>query len=91
MAPNIVSVGWKQYTGQQNDKILVVVFDDSAVVNVQVTIYNRQDDLIENGYAMPTDQFRDWMYTLSLENRAIEGCRIVVEVLDCPCNKTTKS
>lgn len=91
MAPNIVAVGWKHYTGQQNDEIPIVVFDDTAVASVQITIYDRNGDLIETGYALPTDRFQDWVYTVLKENRAIEGCRIVVEAMDWPCNKTTKS
>mgnify|MGYP001810965172 CR=1 FL=1 len=59
MAPNIVAVGWNHYTGQQNDEIPIVVFDDTAVASVQITIYDRNGDLIENGYALPTYTIED--------------------------------
>lgn len=89
-APNIFYVGWKKYTGRQNDKIPIKVFDDTAVVGVHVSIYDYKGDLIENDYALPVDYPIKWVYTVLTNNAAVNGCRLVVEATDWPENKTTK-
>lgn len=89
--PNIVSVGWKHYTGQLNDQIPILAFDDSAVITVYVTISNANDEVIEEGYALPTETGDYWYYNVAAENSAIEGCSITVEAMDMPENITAQT
>lgn len=78
--PNIVAVGWQQYTGQQNDEIPIVLTESASVAHVRVSIYNSNNQLIETSTALTTKHPGFWIYRVQSENRAIDGCRILVEV-----------
>ena len=90
-APNIVSVGWKKYTGKPGDRIPIKVFDDCGLLSVYLSIFDAAGNLVESDYALPIKYEIKWVYTVLKENLAVKGCHIVVTAMDWPENKTVKT
>lgn len=88
--PVIIKVGWKKYTGQQYDEIPITVYDDSMVILVEVAIVDKNGFLIEDSYALPVYDMVKWVYTVEIENPAIDGCSIIVSAEDNPGNRVTQ-
>jgi len=62
----------------------VRVTDDFRVAQVQVSIYNADGSLEEQGEAIQQENALDWLYTATVENESTEGNRIVVRASNKP-------
>ncbi|OMP74595.1 hypothetical protein BW716_34560, partial [[Flexibacter] sp. ATCC 35208] len=57
-------------------------------VSVRVAIYSAVGDLIEQGDAVLEANGLDWLYTATVANSAIAGCRVRAVAKDLPANET---
>ena len=53
-------------------------------MQVQVSIYNADGSLVEQGDAVQQENAIDWLYTAAVANEATDGDKIVVRASDKP-------
>ncbi|WP_379963399.1 hypothetical protein [Epilithonimonas sp. UC225_85] len=89
-APEIQSIDLADYKGKKGDIIRILAIDDFAVKTVMVKIESENGNLIEEGAA--TDSGYEWLYTVTITNTNLTGCKITVTASDYPANlaETTK-
>jgi hypothetical protein len=85
-APSIDEIDLTKYKGKVGDSIRVRVMDDFKVAEVQLTIYNSDGSLVEQGPALQQGNVLDWIYTAQAENATLTGDKIVVRASDKPGN-----
>ncbi len=88
--PDITEMDLGTYTGAKGHAITIMAEDDHLVADVQVAIYNRAGNLLEQGPAELHDNGVDWTYTTQKANGQPKGTKLVVQVSDLPGNTTTK-
>lgn len=88
--PDITEMDLGVYTGAKGHAITITAEDDHLVADVQVAIYDRTGNLLEQGPAELHDNGIDWIYTTQKANGQPKGTRLVVQVSDLPGNTTTK-
>ncbi|OMP74460.1 hypothetical protein [[Flexibacter] sp. ATCC 35208] len=87
-APEITKISTDLYTGLIGSTITVRAVDDFKVASVRVAIYSAVGDLIEQGDAVLEANGLDWLYTATVANSAIAGCRVRAVAKDLPANET---
>ncbi len=85
-APHVDVIDFSKYTGSLGDPIRVRTTDDFKVVQVFVRINNADGSLVEEGYAVQSDNLLDWIYTATAANESLEGDRIIIRASDKPGN-----
>lgn len=76
------------YTGAVGEAIEVSVIDDFRVDSVHVKLIDAADVIIEQGQAVQSPNGLDWVYTFTVENSVVAGCKLVITAMDLPGNKT---
>ncbi|HEY4787282.1 MAG TPA: hypothetical protein VIH57_14585 [Bacteroidales bacterium] len=87
-APQIDEVDVSKYTGKAGDIIRVRATDDFKVAQVQISIYNSDNTLVEEGLAKQQTNPLDWVYTITVNNPETQGDKIVIRASDLPGNLT---
>lgn len=89
-APKIEQLDVKDYTGEPGQLIRVRATDDFMVSSVSITISNAENQVIENGEAMPRGKKGLWRMMTTVRNTQVKGTVITVVAKDLPGNETTK-
>lgn len=87
-APEITKISTDLYTGQPGSTVTVRAIDDFKVASVRVQIYTAIGDLVEQGEAVLQVNGLDWLYTATVVNDPVQGCRIRAVAKDLPANET---
>ena len=87
-APEITRINTELYTGQPGSTITVRAVDDFKVASVKVAIYTATGDLLEQGDAVLQANGLDWLYTATVVNGMLAGCRVRGVAKDLPANET---
>jgi hypothetical protein len=87
-APDIKEVDVKNYTGAVGSTIRIRATDSFMVQSVNVTIYNADGSVVEQGTSMRLANGVDWLYTSTAANDNLDGDKIVVTASDLPGNIT---
>lgn len=87
-APEITLIRTDGYSGLIGSTVSVRAVDDFKVVSVRVAIYSGAGDLIEQGDAVLQANGLDWLYTATVANNAVQGCRVRGVAKDLPGNET---
>ncbi|KIC94648.1 hypothetical protein [Flavihumibacter solisilvae] len=88
LAPQILGIDTEAYKGLVQDTILVRALDDFKVTGVKVAIFSVDQELLEEGDAIETDNGIDWSYTVKTVNPSLTGTIIKTTAMDLPGNKT---
>ena len=88
VAPTIEEVDLSSFDGSLSATLQVLVTDDFAVADVQVTVFNGSDALMENGPATRLDGSDVWVYTANLSYPDMTGFKVRIEATDGPGNQT---
>ncbi len=83
-APSVDEVDVTSYHGAVGDTIRVRAIDDFKVVQVQLSIYNADGTMVEQGNAVQQDNKIDWLYTATANNESTAGDKIVIRASDKP-------
>ncbi|WP_207420601.1 hypothetical protein [Desertivirga brevis] len=85
-APEIKKTDLSRYSGNTGEQIVIRAIDDFMVKTVRVEILNANQDQIEEGEAILSENNLDWAYTTSAENPDLLSSIIRVRVYDIPGN-----
>jgi hypothetical protein len=83
--PEVTSILTDIYKGAIGDIIIVTAVDDFKVVSVKVAIYDRSNELIEEGECAGDGKY--FVYTATKKNPHIKGCVIRATAYDLPGNE----
>ena len=86
--PVIDAINTENYKGAIGNKISITVTDNFKVTSVLVKIQKPDDTLIESGNAVL--KLQQWVYTTTVANPDLTGCKIVVEAKDTPAHTSEK-
>lgn len=89
VAPLLHSINTGNYTGMVGSPIKVNATDDTKVAAVRVRIFDANGGRLEEGEALQQVDTDIWVYTTTVANGSLTGCRIVAEASDMPGNITT--
>lgn len=81
--PEVVSVVTKGYQGAEGNIIIVQARDDFKVASVKVTIYNTENELVEEGLAIA--DAGNWIYIAVKSNTS--AAKIIATAIDLPGNE----
>lgn len=87
-APEITQIRTDAYSGVIGSSVSVRAVDDFKVTGVRVAIYSSIGDLIEQGDAVLQANGLDWVYTATVANGDVKGCRVRGIAKDMPGNET---
>ncbi|MDP4210199.1 MAG: hypothetical protein Q8928_15410 [Bacteroidota bacterium] len=90
-APNIKEVDVTGYTGEVGSIIRVRAIDDFMVKSVQVSIFNSDGSVADQGEAIRLANGVDWLFTAKTLNDDLAGDKIVVKASDLPGNISDSS
>lgn len=90
-APKVKSIITQAYQGQIGNVIVVQAKDDFKVASVQVAIYTMDNELVEQGAAVPDAKGKSWIYTATEDHIALEGSVIKATAKDIPGNEGSKT
>ncbi len=90
-SPTIKEIILDDYSGTIGDVISVRAIDDFNVQTVRVRIMKADNTLLEEGFAVLSDEDLNWNYVATLANASIAGTTIEVIASDIPGNKTVKA
>lgn len=76
------------YTGAIGDLVTVSVIDDFKVKTVHVAIKAADGTILEEGFAVQSENELDWIYTITVENTELAGTQIIFTAKDFPGNQT---
>ena len=85
-APQVTAVITDGYIGNVGNVIVARAIDDFKVTAVKVSIRNSNDELIEEGPAVPTSEGL-WTYTVTQNNAFLSGTKVKVSAFDMPENE----
>jgi hypothetical protein len=85
--PEILNIITQGYTGAAGNLIIVHAVDDFKVTSVNVSILNKSGEIIESGNAVSDKHGVVWVYTVTVSNSNIKGCKIVATACDLPGNE----
>jgi len=81
-------VSLASYSGTVGDEIVVSVIDDFKVSTVYLEINAPGGAILEEGYAVQSENELDWIYTTTVANSEVAGTQIIFTATDYPGNKT---
>jgi hypothetical protein len=88
-APIINTINTSRYGGAIGDEVWINATDNFKVTAVNVSIFNMEGKLIEQGDAVPnSDCIDEFLYTITVTNQVLPGTKILVTVRDRPGNIT---
>lgn len=86
--PEISELDLKLFNGVKGSKILVQVVDDHLVTEVQISIYDAQGALVEEGQANEASNGLDWIYTTQKAMANPSGGSVFIRASDMAGNTT---
>jgi hypothetical protein len=86
-APVILGLLTQGYTGAVGNIIIVHAHDNFKVNSVKVSIYNADDELIEEGAASANEDGLSWTYITTQVNANLPGTKIKASAFDIPENE----
>jgi hypothetical protein len=86
--PSISELGLDAYTGAKGQPVVIKATDDHMVAEVQVSIYDQNGALVEEGEAQLAENGLDWVYTTQKANSQPSGSKLVARASDLPGNAT---
>ncbi|HYE67465.1 MAG TPA: hypothetical protein VEA58_02565 [Anaerovoracaceae bacterium] len=89
-APQVQEVSTASYDGSMGSEIQISAFDDFLVHSVAVQIKLPNGSLLEEGLAVQPDSTSPFIYKATVQNNAIAGSIVEVQVTDLPGNKTNR-
>lgn len=87
--PEIVEVDMSGYTGKVGETIRARVKDDVKVKEVKVVVASEQDELIEQGVAVPGDGL--WWNYVTTANATSGNVKVIVHAWDLPGHQVSKA
>lgn len=84
--PEISELDLKLFSGVKGSKIMVEVVDDHLVTEVQISIYDAQGALVEEGQASESVNGLDWIYTTQKAMTNPSGGSIMIKASDMAGN-----
>ena len=84
--PEIEAIDVSRYKGTKDSRLLVRVTDDHRVSGVNVSIYQEDDTLVEQGAAIAHENGLDWIYTVQKTNTHLKGSKLLIRASDIPGN-----
>ena len=92
MKPPVISeMDNSNYTGQTGGKIRVRATDNFRITEINVTIFDPENMIVESGAATPQDNGLDYIYVATHVNNAMTGGRIVSKATDLPRHEVQMS
>lgn len=88
-APTIVEIITDEYKGAAGDRLDLLVDDAIIVVSVEVSIYTADNELVESGPAVKTEE-GFWHYIATADSPQLAGSRIAVTAKNLPGNSATE-
>lgn len=85
--PKVSGIISQGYQGRIGDVIVVQAKDDFKVTGVQVAIYTMDNELVEQGAAVPDASGLSWIYTATEDHIALDGSTIKATAKDVPGNE----
>ena len=85
--PGVLNIITQGYTGAVGNIIVVHAVDDFKVTSVNVSILNESGKIIEAGNAFSDKHGVVWVYTVTVVNSNVRGCKIVATAADLPGNE----
>jgi hypothetical protein len=85
--PEVLNIITQGYTGTAGNIIVVHAVDDFKVTSVNVSILNEPGEIIETGVAVSDKHGVVWVYTVTVANSNITGCKIVATASDLAGNE----
>ena len=85
--PEVLNIILQGYKGVAGNIIVVHAVDDFKVKAVNVSIFDKSDNLIEKNEAVSDKHGVVWVYTVTVANVEVEGCKIVASAVDLPGNE----
>ena len=82
LAPDIDEIDVSGYSGSVGDIIRIRCTDNFSVVNVDISIYNDDGTMVEEGQAIQDRNKIDWVYTATVANENTAGDKIVIAATD---------
>lgn len=86
--PDITELDLNGYSGAKGQAVHIKAQDDHMVAEVQVSIYNQNGELVEQGEAQLGDNELDWVYTTQKANNQLSGSKLVARASDLTGNAT---
>ena len=86
-APIVLGIITQTYTGVAGNVIVVHATDNFKVNTVKVSIYNANEELIEEGPAVANADGFSWSYTVTQANANVPGTKIKATAFDIPENE----
>ena len=87
-APQVTAIFANGYRGGVGDSIIIQAKDDFKVNEVKVSIFNANDELIEEGEASEMSGVKkSWNYTVTQANSTLLGTTIRATAYDIPENE----
>ena len=84
--PKIMEIITKGYIGAVGNIIVVHAVDDFKVFKVYIEIHDGSGTLIEKGEAVSNKHGVVWVYTVTIANSNVDGCKVVATAFDLPMN-----
>ena len=88
-APDIEKIDFSLYHGAAGDKIYITISDEYHPAEIQITIFNPDDSIQEQGGAVPSSNDRVWIYTVNSGDH-LPGDKIVISAKAFAENKYFK-
>jgi hypothetical protein len=89
-APVIENIKADSYQGRPGDQIFIRATDDFKVANVEVSVYNPEGELLEQGNAdMQQNEVMQWVYVVRQDNPEFSGSKITAVATDLPGNSSS--
>lgn len=89
-APQVTALDCSGYNGRPGGCIRTCATDDFRVTAVHVQVYTAGGHILEQGAAVQQPSGLEWVYTATVDNMELNGCRIVVQAADLPGNTTVR-
>ena len=86
-APEVTTIFANGYRGVIGDSIIVQATDDFKVNTVLVSIFNAENELLEEGAAIAMADGKSWEYVATLDNPQLAGTKIKASAFDIPENE----
>lgn len=85
--PVIRSIDTSHYAGLVGDKIYFNTFDDFGVASAQISIYDADGNLLEQGEpVLMRDSREDYIYKATISNSSLPGTKVCITARDRPGN-----
>lgn len=85
--PTVQEIYVTHYKGNAGDKINVLAHDDFQITSLFLQIFDQQNTLVEEGWAVETTSNQEWEYTATTTQVLVNGYTVIATAYDLPGNK----